>query len=195
MSIVHETVQSLFTELNIDTNHSSFALHKLAATDSKYLKDLKLNVLTVLNKNASLTKKEALLLAICVAANDRSEILAAGLEQLALANEATMEEISEMYALTSLMNTNNIFYRFKHYFQDNTTYNNTPAGLRMNIMMNPVTGKAFFELASLMVSALNNCEMCIKSHEASVKQHGVTEQKIFESVRLAGVIKSLIEVL
>ncbi|MCY1532842.1 Alkyl hydroperoxide reductase AhpD [compost metagenome] len=65
----------------------------------------------------------------------------------------------------------------------------------MNIMMNPVTGKAFFELASLMVSALNNCEMCIKSHEASVKQHGVTEQKIFESVRLAGVIKSLIEVL
>lgn len=195
MSIVHETVQSLFTELNIDTNHSSFALHKLAATDSKYLRDLKLNVLSVLNKNTSLTKKEALLLAICVAANDRNDVLATGLEQLALANEATMEEISEMYALTSLMNTNNIFYRFKHYFHDNATYNNTPAGLRMNIMMNPVTGKAFFELASLMVSALNNCEMCIKSHEASVKQHGVTEHKIFESVRLAGVIKSLIEIL
>lgn len=195
MSLTHETIQSLFTELNIDAGHTSFALEKLAATDAKYLRDLKLNVATVLNKNTALTKKEAVLLAICVAANDRCEALGRGLEQSALALEATAEEISEMYALTSLMNTNNVFYRFRHYFQDNTVYNNTPAGLRMNIMMNPVTGKAFFELASLMVSALNNCELCIKSHEASVKQHGVSEQKVFESVRLAGVIRSLVEVL
>lgn len=195
MSITHETVQSLFTELRIEAGHSSFALHKLAATDSKYLRDLKLNVATVLNKNTALTKKEALLLAICVAANDRSEVLGKGLEQLALEHDAYMEEIAEMYALASLMNTNNVFYRFRHYFQGNTVYNNTPAGLRMNIMMNPVTGKAFFELASLMVSALNNCELCIKSHEVSVKQHGVSEHKIFESVRLAGVIRSLVEVL
>ena len=191
MSINHETILGLFTELNVDAAHSSLKLTKLASTDAKYLRDLKLNVATVLNKNNALSKKEAILLALSVAANDRSDALCKGLEQLAKANEATDQEISEVYALTSLMNTNNVFYRFRHYFHGNTVYNNTPAGLRMNIMMNPVLGKEFFELTSLLVSALNNCEACIKSHEASVKQHGASEARIFETIRLGAVIRSL----
>jgi lipoyl-dependent peroxiredoxin subunit D len=39
-----------------------------------------------------------------------------------------------------LMNTNNVFYRFRH-FMGKDFYNNQPAGIKMSIMMNPVLGK------------------------------------------------------
>jgi lipoyl-dependent peroxiredoxin subunit D len=37
--------------------------------------------------------------------------------------------------------------------------------IKMNIMMKPVTGKEFFELMSLTISAVNGCEMCVNAHE------------------------------
>jgi len=92
------------------------------------------------------------------------------------------------------MNTNNTFYRFRHFMQKDS-YNNLPAGIKMSIMMNPVTGKEFFELVSLALSAVNGCEMCVRSHEESVLKHGSSETRVFEAVKLAAVIKGLITVL
>jgi alkyl hydroperoxide reductase subunit D len=74
-------------------------------------------------------------------------------------------------------------------------YSNTPAGIKMSIMMNPVLGKEFFELLSLVVSSINGCEMCVTSHEQSILQHGGSESRIFEGVKLGAIIKSLITVL
>ena len=39
------------------------------------------------------------------------------------------------------------------------------------------------------------CEMCVNSHEESVRQHGGSEQRIFEAVRLAAIIRSFVVVL
>jgi len=61
----------------------------------------------------------------------------------------------------------------------------------MNVMMNPVLGKELFELMSLVLSAVNGCERCVKSHESSVKQHGASEPRIYDAIRLGAVIKSL----
>ena len=52
-------------------------------------------------------------------------------------------------------------------------------------------GKEFFELVSLAVSAINGCEMCVKSHEQSVLANGGTEQRIWDSIRIASIITSL----
>jgi alkyl hydroperoxide reductase subunit D len=107
---------------------------------------------------------------------------------------ATDAEIAEVIACTSLMNTNNVFYRFRHFMQKDF-YTNQPAGIKMSIMMNPVTGKEFFELVSLVISAVNGCEMCVSSHEQSVLQHGSSEPKIFEAVKTGSIIKGLITIL
>lgn len=195
MAIQNETIQNLFSDLRIPTDHESIALNALALVDAKYIKDLKLNVGTVLNKNTAINQKEAILLALATAINEKSTLLITAFTTLAKENEATEAEIAEMHAMTSLMNANNVLYRFRHYMHENPTYGNIPAGMRMSIMMNPTTGKEFFELASLMISGLNNCELCITSHEASVRQHGATEQRVFEAIRLAAVIKSFITVL
>src|SRR5690606_31850800 len=117
--------------------------------------------------------------------------LRSAFERLAENEGASKQEIAEVYACTALMNTNNVFYRFRHYMAGHEYYEKQPAGLRMSAMMNPVMGKEFFELMSLVISALNGCERCVTSHEHSVREHGATEQRVYDAIRLGAVIKSL----
>src|SRR5581483_6267804 len=167
---------------------------QLLQVESKYIKDLKINVSNVLNNTQYLNKKEALLLAFAVAVNEKFELLRETFRAQAQAEGATEAELAEVVACTSLMNANNVFYRFRHFVKKDY-YTNTPAGIKMGIMMNPVLGKEFFELLSLVISSINGCEMCVTSHEQSILQHGGSESRIYESVKLGAVLKSLITVL
>lgn len=187
---MNETLLSIYTELGIDATHDNIGIQRLLAVDSKFLRDLKLNVVTVLN-SSNYNKKETALLALAIAVNEKNEVLINAFGERAMKEGATEAELAETHTCTALMNTNNIFYRFRHYMDGVEYYNNQPAGLRMSSMMNPVLGKEFFEMMSLVISAVNNCERCITSHENSVKQHGATEARIYEGVRLGAVIKSL----
>lgn len=181
---------SLLAELGIEGTYSSPGLLSMSATDSKYLRDLKLNVTAVM-KSKHLTGKEAALLALATAANEKNEILIAAFEKMAAKEGATAEEISETHACASLLSLNNVFYRFRHYMKGSEYYNNTPAGIRMSIMMAPAMGKELFELMSLVVSALNGCEQCVTSHEHSIRALGTGEARVYDAIRLSAVIKSL----
>lgn len=180
----------MFNDLGIALEHTSPGLQRLAETDNKYIRDLKLNVSAVLN-GKNISKKDSLVLALSVAVTGKHEVLVAAFEGMLRKEGASEAEIAEIHSCASLMAANNIFYRFKHYMGGVEYYQNTPAGLRMSIMMNPIIGKELFELTSLVVSAVNNCETCITSHERSVKEHGATEARIYDAIRLAAVIKSL----
>lgn len=186
---MHETLVELLTDLGLPQEHSNLVMQNLGAADSKYLRDLKLNVKAVL-QSEHINAKEAYLLALAVATNAGNVLLTQAFSAKSKENGATEAEIAEAQACASLLSANNIFYRFRH-FVDKEVYNNAPARLRMNIMMNPVLGKEFFELVSLAVSAVNGCEMCVKSHEQSVLQAGGTELRIWDSIRLASIIQSL----
>jgi len=186
----NETIVSLLQDLGMDAAHSSASLNSLAAANSRYLKDLKLNVSGALG-SANLTRKEAYLLALSVTVTQKHNELTAAFEQLALKAGATTEEIGETHACASIMGVNNIFYRFRHYMHDVEYYNKQPAGLRMSVLMNPTMGKGLFELMSLVVSAVNGCERCVVSHEHSVKEHGANEPRIYDAIRLGAVIKGL----
>ena len=192
--IQNETFVNLLAELQIPDYTPSANALALIGTDARYIKDLKINVGNVLNNTQYLDKKEALLLALSIAINEKFDLLKESFTKMAVVAGATDAEIAEVVACTSLMNTNNVFYRFRH-FMDKEFYSNQPAGIKMSIMMNPVLGKAFFELLSLVVSSINGCEMCVTSHEKSVLQHGYSESKIFEAVKLGAIIKGLITVL
>ena len=85
------------------------------------------------------------------------------------------------------MGTNTVFYRFRH-MVGKDSYGQKPARLRMQWMARPKTGKDVFELASLAIAALAGCEACIKAHENSVLQHGLTEDHVLEAVRIAAVL-------
>ena len=194
-AIQNETFNNLLNELQVSSYEPSANAQALLEVEARYIKDLKINVGNVLNNNQHLTKKEAVLLALAVAVNEKFDLLKEGLTTLARNEGATDAELAEIVAATSLMATNNIFYRFRHFMSSKEYYTNQSAGIKMSIMMNPVLGKQFFELVSLVISSVNGCEMCVTSHEQSVLQHGSTEQKVFEAVKVGAVIKGLITVL
>jgi len=193
-TIQNETLRNLLQELNIPLYEPSANVLALVSVEARFIKDLKINVGNVLNNSQYLNRKESLLLALAVAVNERYTILQESFSGLAKEAGASDAEIAEIIACTALMSTNNIFYRFRHFIQKDF-YNNQPAGIKMSIMANPVLGKEFFELVSLVISSVNGCEMCVSSHEKSVLQHGSTESRVFEGVKLAAIIKGLITVL
>jgi len=181
---------SLFQDLGIDPSFTSVNLERMAEVNSKYLRDLKLNVSGMLGSK-NMTKKEACMVALSVAANEKNDTLTKAFTTLSKNEGATDDEIAEVIACVSIMNVNNIFYRFRHFMAGVEYYEKTPAGLRMSVMMNPAMGKPLFELISLVISAVNGCERCVTSHEHSVKEQGADEPRIYDAIRLGAVIKGL----
>lgn len=184
-----DPASALLADLNIEEQFISPELQALSAAESRYLKDIKVSLSTALSTD-TLTRKEAYLIALAVAVNEKHTILREAFTRKAVNEGASEKEISETIACTSLLNANNVYYRFRHFMQEEF-YNNAPAGIRMSIMANPVMGKEFFELLSLAVSALNGCELCVTSHEKAVIGHGSTKQRIHDAVRLAAVVRSV----
>ncbi|HUC80890.1 MAG TPA: carboxymuconolactone decarboxylase family protein [Flavisolibacter sp.] len=180
---------ALLNDLGLNEVHQSTALKTLAAANSRYLKDMKLNVSTALNAE-SLGKKDAYLLALAVAVNEKNNLLQETFEASAREHGANDAEVAEVIACTSLMNANNVYYRFRHFMHEEF-YDKAQAGIRMSIMANPVLGKELFELISLAISAINGCELCVTSHEKNLVNHGTDKQRIHDAVRLAAVMKSL----
>ena len=184
----------MLTDLRLTSYEPSANVLALVSVESRFIKDLKINVGNVLNNGQQLSRKEALLLALSIAVNERFVLLQGSFTGMAREAGASDAEVAEVIACVSLMNTNNIFYRFRH-FVHKEFYDNTPAGIKMSIMANPVLGKEFFELVSLVVSSVNGCELCVVSHERSVLQHGSSESRVLEAVKLGAVVKGLITIL
>ncbi|NMM48961.1 carboxymuconolactone decarboxylase family protein [Marinigracilibium pacificum] len=186
---MEEVKNSLFEDLEIDNLNERIALKAMVVGETRYLKDLRINIKNAL-KTDYMSEKEALLMAFAIAINEKNEILADIFGRKAEKAGAEEAEIAEAAACSSLLASNNVLYRFRH-FADKDEYENEPARIKMNIMMKPVIGKEFFELISLAVSAVNGCERCVKAHEDSLLKMGSNTKRIFESIRLASVITSL----
>lgn len=192
LTVIQETQQDFLKDLGL-SDHNFARLDQLVQGESKYLKDLRINLKTSLQAE-TLTLKEAYLIALSAAVNEENNALTDAFRELAAANGATEAELAEAVAVTSLLSTNNILYRFKH-FMHTDFYESAPAKVKMNIMMNPVGGKEFFELVSLAISAINGCERCVTSHEDSVRKLGASEQRIFDAVRIAAVVVGVSKVI
>ena len=190
---MNESALELLEMMGLDADSQGLALDTLAKADSRYLRDMKMNLKTAMS-GQHLNKKEVALLGLAAATNEKSESLMRYFRVQAIEAEASAEELAEAIACASLLSANNVFYRFRH-FTGKDEYQQQPARLRMSIMMNPATGKEFFELMSLAVSAVNGCQACVNSHEASLMELSSTPERVFEAVRLVSVIVSLTKII
>ena len=96
--------------------------------------------------------------------------------------------IDDAKAAAVLMGMNTIYYRFRH-LVGKESYAKKPARLRMTYMAKPKTNKATYELMSLAIAVLAGCEMCIKTHEASILKEGLSEEHVHDAVRIAAVVQ------
>ena len=187
--MLNETLNDLLVYLGLSSDYSNQSLNTLIEGNSKYLRDLRMNFKGFF-KSKDLNEKEVYLISVAIANNNGNTILEKQFSIKAIESGASADEVADAIACASLLSTNNVLYRFRH-FAGKESYEQMRAGLRMNIMLNPVLGKEFFELVSLAVSAVNGCEQCVRSHEASLVELGCSESRIFEAIKLTSVITSL----
>jgi lipoyl-dependent peroxiredoxin subunit D len=101
------------------------------------------------------------------------------------ASEAVFEDAK---AAAVLMGMNTIYYRFKH-LVGKESYKTRPARLRMTWMARPKTSKATYEVMSLAIAVLAGCETCVKMHEASILEQGLSEEHVHDTVRIAAILQ------
>jgi len=181
-----EIVRELLQSVAVDKDYRTESLTLLEKGESRYLRDLKLNLTSTLTSE-QLSTKECALLGLSTAINNNNKPLTIFFTKYAEEQGATAAETAEAAGCASLLASNNIFYRFRHFTQKEK-YTQIPARIRMQLMMKPVTGKEFFELMSLAISAVNGCEMCVNAHEDSLIKLGTTEERIFDAVRIASLV-------
>jgi alkyl hydroperoxide reductase subunit D len=183
-----EIINEILQSLGIDIAYRNNSLTLLEKGESRYLRDMKLNLSSTLTSD-HLSPKECGLLGLSTAINNNNTLLTAFFTRYAEEQGATPAETGEAAGCASLLASNNVFYRFRHFTQKEK-YGQVPARIRMQLMMKPVTGKEFFELMSLAISAVNGCEMCVNAHEDSLIKMGTTEERIFDAVRIASLVTS-----
>ena len=156
-----------------------------------YAKDLKLNLDSVLSEAGApgIDGKQIRVIALASAIASRHVPLVAAIEAFA-AEKLSAEEINGARAAAAIMAMNNIYYRATHLIH-NDEYGQLRAGLRMNVMGKPGVDKVTFELASLAVSAINGCGMCMDSHEKVIRQHEVSAQGVQSALKIAAVVHAV----
>jgi lipoyl-dependent peroxiredoxin subunit D len=150
-------------------------------------KDIKLNLQTVFQAS-SLTSAQAWGVALAASLAARQPPLAHAVLAEAQ-SQVESQTIEDAKAAAVLMGMNNVYYRFRHLI-GKEAYTQKPARLRMNWIAKPQGSKIDFELFCLAVSALNGCEVCIRSHESIVLEGGLTEDQVHDAVRLAATIQA-----
>ncbi len=134
--------------------------------------------------NSSLTDAQRWMVAVASALAARNAELAEAVVSDARAKVST-EVIEDAKAAAALMAMNNVYYRFRHFMESKEVYKTLRAGLRMNRIARPLSVKLDFELACLAVSAINGCEVCVRSHEETCIKGGLTEENVNDAVRIA----------
>ena len=161
------------------------AVEELRAAIPDAARDIRLNLQSVLEQG-SLTAEQRWGVAVATAIAARNPRLRDAIvaDARAAVDPAVLDDA---FAAASLMAMNNIYYRFRH-MVGKPSYADRPARLRMQRIAKPATNRVDFELFCLAVSAINGCEMCIRSHEDAVLTGGLSEEKVQDAVRIAAVV-------
>jgi alkyl hydroperoxide reductase subunit D len=169
------------------------ALEQLRETFPHEARDIKINLGTVLTPGA-LNDAQVWGVAMACAQATRNKVLASAVLTDAREHKIAETVVEDARAAAILMAMNNVFYRFRHVV-DKEEYSQKPARLRMQRLAQVASNKADFELFCLAVSAINDCETCVRSHEEAVIRGGLTSDHVHDAIRIAATIMAAAQAL
>jgi len=167
-------------------------LTEIAGSLPAYARDLKLNLQNVLAQQ-ELTGQQTSTTAVACALACRNEALSRAVLAGA-AEKLSPQQLESAKAASAIVEMNNIYYRFRHMLSKDE-YANVPARPRMQVIRTHGGDPVDFELACLAASSINSCEACIKSHEAVVREKGISPEAVVASVRIAATLHAVAAVL
>lgn len=149
-------------------------------------RDLRLNLGAVLGDGA-LSPAQRWGSALTAAITARQPELRDAVLQGARAAGVGEDVIDDARAAAAIMAMNNVLYRSRHLI-GKEAYDKKPARLRMNRIARPASNKVDFELFCVAASAINGCGVCLQAHERTVIEGGLTEDHVFDALRVAAVV-------
>jgi len=172
---------------------NEMSLNTLLDSIPAHAKDLKLNFSSVVTQQTDLSPVQAWGTAVASAyAAGNADLLKSVVDNAS--QHLSEQQIDAAKGAAAIMGMNNIYYRFLH-LTSNDKYKTIPARLRMNIMRTHGVDSLDFELWSTAVSAINGCGACVDSHEKTLRDKGMEEEKILAAVRIASVIHAIARML
>lgn len=168
------------------------SIESLRSALPDYAKDLKLNLGSLMNETILTDQQKYGCLLACAHAVGQPEVVRAA--EAEAGDRLSPDARTAAKAAAAIMGMNNVYYRAVHLIS-NDVYGSLPAKLRMNVIAKPGVEKADFELFSLAVSAVNACGMCLDAHEAELRKHDVTSERIQAALRIAAVVNAVSRVL
>lgn len=161
-------------------------------TFPNYARDIKLNLSNVL-KQSELTPRQIWGTAVASAIASRNAELVRAITSEAERHLSPVE-LEAARSAAAVMGMNNVYYRFQHMVSGDK-YATIPARLRMQAIRTHGTDHIDFELWCTAVSAINNCQICVGSHEKVLRDKGFEEEKIVAAIRIAAVLHAAAGVL
>ena len=161
------------------------SLEILIESIPNYAKDIRINLGNVL-KQPELTPTQLWGTAVACAVTTRTPAVIRAIEAEAL-QHVDEQTVNAAKTAAAVMAMNNVWYRFQHMSE---AYAQTPARLRMQTLRSHGADHVDFELWCTAVSAINNCHVCVTSHDKAVREKGLTEEHVAASVRIAAVIQA-----
>ncbi len=158
-----------------------------------YAKDLSLNLSTLAGETTLNDQQKWGVFVASAYAVGQNDVVRE-INKQAEGSGVTQEALTAARAAAAIMGMNNVYYRSLHLLS-NPEYKTLPARLRMNVIGNPGVDKADFELWCLAVSAINGCGMCLDSHEAELRKHGVSSSAIQTAMRIAATVNAVSRIL
>ena len=149
-------------------------------------KDLRMNLRALLD-DASIGLAHRYGTAIAVATALHAVNLRDALTSDARAVGVPEGTIADATAAAAIMGMTNVYYRFRHLVGD-VAYEALTPRLRMQRLAGAKSNKEDLELFALAVSAVNNCEFCVKAHDRKLRDSGVEITVIHDAVRIASVV-------
>lgn len=171
--------------MSIEATQLTFVDAQLA-TLPEDAKDLRMNLRSLLDDaNIGLAHRYGTAIAVATALGAKN--LRDALTSDARAAGVTDGTIADATAAAAIMGMTNVYYRFRHLVGD-PAYEALPPRLRMQRLAAPKSTRDDLELFALAVSAANNCEFCVKSHDKKLRDNGVEITVIHDAVRIASVV-------
>ncbi|MHA4948182.1 carboxymuconolactone decarboxylase family protein [Micromonospora sp. SD19] len=160
-------------------------LDALTAALPAYATDTRLNLGSTLGAS-TLTPTQTWGTALASAVAARNPVVLREIAAEALGHLGP-EGVEAAKGAAAIMAMTNIYYRAKHLLDD-ARYASMPARLRMQIVARPGVDKGDFKLWCLAVSTINDCDVCVRSHEKTLRDKGFTPEQVHEALRIAAVV-------
>ncbi len=176
--------------INFENQVDAYLEKEFPNLETSIFRDLALNFKKLMTES-TLEPRQRWMTALAVSTSLGDQSMAQLSVQCLKELDVAQEQICESSQVAAIMGMNNVYYKFRHYLADEAKDLYQRAGLRMQSLGKPITGKETFEMLSLAVSAVNGCPSCIASHERALTALSVEADKIHDSVRIASVLKGL----